>query len=101
MIVRASVSAVVGKTVVSKVRLGNTVFATPLVFEEEVVVRGSVVSLVLYVVVGTVCVFGCAKPGPVRSKALNVTNTDQSNDPGMAAAELEESNKRSGVKYTK
>jgi hypothetical protein len=83
VIVRASVSAVVGKTVVSKVRLG------------------SVVSLVLYVVVGTVCVFGCAKPGPVRSKAMNVTNTDQSNDPGMAAAELEESNKRSGVKYTK
>jgi hypothetical protein len=52
-------------------------------------------------VVGTVGAIGCAKPGPVRTKAMKVTNTDQSNDPGMAAAELDEINKRSGVKYTK
>ena len=101
MIVREAVSALIGKTVVRKARVGNTVFATPLVFEEEVVVRGSVVALVLCVVVGTVGVFGCAKPGPVRSKAMKVTNTDQSNDPGMVAAELDEINKRTGVKYTK
>lgn len=63
--------------------------------------RGSVVSLVLCVLIGGVGAFGCSKPGPVRSKAMKVTNTDQSNDAGMAAAELDEVNKRTGVKYTK
>ena len=63
--------------------------------------RASVVSLVLCVVVGSVGAFGCAKPGPVRTQAMKATNTDQSKDAGMAAGELEELNKRTGVKYSK
>jgi hypothetical protein len=63
-------------------------------------VRGPIVFLVLCVVVGGTGVLGCAKPGPVRTKAMTAP-VGVEGDPANTAAVLDELNKRTGVKYTK
>ena len=64
------------------------------------VVRGSRLVLVLCVVIGGAGMPGCAKPGPVRTKATTVP-VGVEGDPANTAAVLDELNKSSGVKYKK
>ena len=75
-------------------------FLQKTAFHEEVVVRGSIVCMLLCVVIGGFGAIGCAKPGPVRSKAMTV-QPGAEGDPANTAAALDEQNKRTGVKYTK
>jgi hypothetical protein len=56
--------------------------------------------MLLCVVIGGFGAIGCAKPGPVRSKAMTV-QPGAEGDPANTAAALDEQNKRTGVKYTK
>jgi hypothetical protein len=62
-------------------------------------VRASTLSLVLCMVVGVFGGLGCQKPGPVRTKAMNVTNTDQNNDAQSTAAVLQDDAQKTGTKF--
>jgi hypothetical protein len=42
---------------------------------------------------------GCQKPGPVRTKAMKVTNTDQNNDAQSTAAALQDDAVKTGTKF--
>ena len=53
--------------------------------------------------VGGLCVvvmvggmLGCAKPGPVRTKATTVTSQDEVNNPGIVADRVNEEARKSG-----
>jgi hypothetical protein len=74
-------------------------FLRKTVFHEEVVVRVSIVVLLLCVVLGGAVVSGCAKPGPVRTKATTAP-VGVEGDPANTAAVLDEVSKKSGVKYS-
>jgi len=62
-------------------------------------VRALKVSLILFAVVGVFGGMGCQKPGPVRTKAMKVENTDQNNDAQATAAALEDDAKKTGTKF--
>jgi hypothetical protein len=57
------------------------------------------VSLILCVVAGMFGGLGCQKPGPVRTKAMKVTNTDQNNDAQSTAAALQDDAVKTGTKF--
>lgn len=49
------------------------------------------------VVICAVAVAGCAKPGPVRTKPLQVTSQEEYDNPGMVADRINEEAKKMGA----
>lgn len=65
--------------------------------QKELIVRVAVVSSLLYVVVCGIGMAGCAKPGPVRTKALTVPTVDETNNPGIVSEQVNEDAKKMGA----